>query len=282
MVTAGSERGSYFDHEAGEGGDTLGLISHLRPCSVGDAAAWGRSFLGIDGATLLREVPKPAAVEARQAEPEGAAKTTEAVALWHDAAESISGTPAESYLRGRGPDPAKLPLHTGLTGWPPTLRFHAGIGALLIAVNHAERGVIVAVQRILLQQDGTPRRRSNGTKLKLALGPTGGGNAARFAWAPDPHGRWGIAEGAETALAAAQIFGFPVVACLGAANMPKVMPPSWASSAIVIADHDDAGLRAARDAAARLAERGLRVRITRPVQPGSDAADVVASGEVQA
>ena len=273
IVTAGAERGSFFDHQAGKGGDALDLVAHLRRGNIADAAAWARAFLGIDGTTLPRQAPKAAP---EKAEPvEDAARMQEALAIWYAAQESIFNTPADVYLRGRGLDPMKLPPHAGIIGWPPTLRFHAGIGALIVGVNDARRGVVAAVQRIFLNRDGSPKRRPDGRKIKLALGPTGNGSAARFAWEPDPQGRWGIAEGAETALAAAQSLGMPFAACLGASNMAKVLPPSWATSVTIFADHDDAGMAAAKATHQAMKQRGLHVRAICHCHPGADAADLL-------
>ncbi len=49
VVVEGPERGSWFDHEAGSGGDALGLVAHLRRCPMRDAYAWALSWLGMDG-----------------------------------------------------------------------------------------------------------------------------------------------------------------------------------------------------------------------------------------
>ena len=131
-----------------------------------------------------------------------------------------------------------------------------------------------AVQRILLNPGGTPRLRADGSKLKLSLGPIAG-RAVHLGWHPDPDGRWAVAEGAETALAAAMLLGCPVWASLGAANMPRIVPPTWAREAVVVADHDEPGLRAAQEAARRLRERGLQVRIIMPFRERADAADML-------
>lgn len=274
IVISGAERGSFFDHQAGEGGDGLGLVARLRRSSIADAAAWARAFLGIDGTTPPRPAPKAAPAK-QAAPPEDMSKTAEALAIWYAAQESIFNTPADVYLRGRGLDPMKMPPHAGIFGWPPTLRFHSGIGALIVGVNDAKFGVIGAIQRIFLNQDGTPKRRPDGRKIKLALGPTGNGNATHFAWQPDPQGRWGIAEGAETALAAAQLLRVPFAACLGASNMAKVVPPSWAISVAIFADHDDAGMDAAQVTRQAMKQRGLHVRVIRDQRPGADAADLL-------
>ena len=131
-----------------------------------------------------------------------------------------------------------------------------------------------AVQRILLNVDGSARRRPDGAKLKLSLGPIAG-RAARFGWLPDPAGRWAIAEGAETALAFAALSSMPTWASLGASNIPRVTPPSWARETIVCADHDDAGMRAAQEAARQLRALGLPTRIITPFRERADAADVL-------
>ncbi len=39
VCTAGAKRGSWFDHEAGRGGDALGLVAHLRQTTVSAAMA---------------------------------------------------------------------------------------------------------------------------------------------------------------------------------------------------------------------------------------------------
>ena len=95
--------------------------------------------------------------------------------------------------------------------WPATLRYSERAAldpgrlcrALIVAVHGADCGLVRAVQRILLHPDGTAQRGRDGKKIKLSLGPIAG-NAAMFDYEPDPAGRWGIAEGCETALAASR------------------------------------------------------------------------------
>lgn len=40
VVVAGPDRGSWYDHEAGEGGDALGLVAHLRRTGMAEAWNW--------------------------------------------------------------------------------------------------------------------------------------------------------------------------------------------------------------------------------------------------
>lgn len=249
------------------GRDLLALVMRERRCAFAEAVQFARGFVGEPQPSRKPRPAKPPPA------PDNAEREAAALRLWHEARPSICGTPAEVYLRGRGIDPARLPPHAGLVGWPPALRWLAETGALLVAVNDARTGVIRAVQRIMLNADGTPRLRADGSKIKLCLGPVAG-RAVRFAWQPDPQGRWALAEGVETALAAAQLLGIPVWASLGASNMPRIVPPTWAREATICADHDEPGLCAAQEAARLLRERGLRVTIITPSRERADAADL--------
>jgi putative DNA primase/helicase len=273
VVVAGLKRGDWYDHEAGEGGDALALVAHLHRKPMGAAYAWALAWLGLAAGGEPRSAPQP-----RQRPPEtprgasAAEREAKALLLWHEATSAIDESPAALHLSRRGIDPARLPPHTG-TAWPAALRWHAASGSMLVAVNDAQHGMVRAVQAIALHPDGSPRRRGDGSKIKLTYGPASG-RAARFGWHPDPQGRWGIAEGAASALAAAQQLGHPVWAALGAGNVPNIMPPAWARSATIVADHDDAGMRGATEAASRIWQH-LAVRIIRATKPGADAADLL-------
>jgi len=277
LVIAGERAGLWHDYERGEGGDLLGLIQRSRGCDFRDAVAWARAWTNTPPPMPPRKPggqPPPPPPPTAPAAPDDAEREAQALRLWHEAREDIANTPAESYLLSRGIRPERLPPHAGLVGWPPTLRWHEPTGALIVGVNDAASGLIRAVQRIMLNADGSPKRRADGSKIKLCVGPIAG-RAARFAWEPDPQGRWALAEGVETALAAAMLLGIPTWASLGTSNMPRIAPPTWARHVTVVADHDEAGLRAAREAACRLRERELEVRIVTPFRERADAADML-------
>lgn len=265
----GANSGLFYDHETGTGGDLLGLVQRERGYDFAEAKAFVESVIG-DAARAWSSRACPAG----RRSPPAALRSDQALRLWREAAPSIVNTAAERYLQTRGVDARHLPPLARGRGWPPGLRWHEGLGALLVGVTGPRSGRVIAVQRILLAPDGTPRRRPDGSKLKLALGPVAG-NAATFGWAPSPDGLWSVAEGPESALAAAQLLRVPTYASLGAANLPRVTPPPWARIAIVVADHDAPGERAAVAAARRFAELGLKVRILRPRAPGADAADLL-------
>jgi len=279
LAIAGPKAGLWHDHERGEGGDLLALVMRERCCDFAEAVRFARAWTSAPPPMPPRKPggqppPPPPAPPAAPDAPDDAEREAQALRLWHEARPSICNTLAETYLRGRGIDPARLPPHAGLVGWPPTLRWHEPTGALIVGVNDAASGLIRAVQRIMLNADGSPKRRADGSKIKLCVGPIAG-RAARFAWEPDPQGRWALAEGVETALAAAMLLGIPTWASLGTSNMPRIAPPTWARHVTVVADHDEAGLRAAREAACRLRERELEVRIVTPFRERADAADML-------
>ena len=275
LAIAGPRAGLWCYYEGGTGGDLLSLIQRSRRCDFADAARFARAWTSAPPPPRKPGgQPPPPPPPAPPAAPDDAEREAAALRMWYEAQESIASTPGEVYLRGRGIDPARLPPHAGLVGWPPTLRWHAETSALIIGVNDAESGLIRSIQRILIAPDGSPRRRPDGSKIKLSLGPVSG-RAERFAWNPDPQGRWAITEGPESALAAAMLLGFPVWASLGASNLSRIAPPAWAREAVVVADHDEPGLRAAQEAARRLRERGLEVRIVTPKTERADAADML-------
>jgi hypothetical protein len=47
-ISINSEKGVWFDHAAGTGGDCIRLVEVARGCSFRDAIAWLRSFCGMD------------------------------------------------------------------------------------------------------------------------------------------------------------------------------------------------------------------------------------------
>lgn len=86
----------------------------------------------------------------------------------------------------------------------------------------------------------------------------------------------GIGEGIETALAAAHAFT-PVWSVIDAGHMSKFPVLDGIESLVIFADHDDAGIKAARTCAQRWADAGRDVRIVLPEQAGTDIADMVAA-----
>ena len=58
VTTAGRERGLWCSHgDGGIGGDALDLVKHLRACSMKEAIAWARDWLGTAPAPAPRIAP---------------------------------------------------------------------------------------------------------------------------------------------------------------------------------------------------------------------------------
>ncbi|KQO76444.1 toprim domain-containing protein [Methylobacterium sp. Leaf88] len=87
----------------------------------------------------------------------------------------------------------------------------------------------------------------------------------------------GIAEGIETAFAAASLFGVPTWAAVSSSMMAKWMPPVTAREILIFGDRDPkfGGQAAAYALAHRLAQRGLKVRVEIPAGSGADWNDVL-------
>ena len=113
---------------------------------------------------------------------------------------------------------------------------------------------------------------------RQTYGPVKGGHIELYEGDHAPAQRLLIAEGIETALAAAQLTGLPALSALNAKNMPLISPPA-ASEYIIAGDNDanGSGQRAARALAAKLVRGGAVVRIAIPPQRDTDWNDVVCS-----
>jgi len=99
--------------------------------------------------------------------------------------------------------------------------------------------------------------------------------AERSAWRPAQR-VLGVAEGVETALAAANIFGIATWAALNDGGVERFEPPAEVERLVIFADNDanGAGQRAAYALAARLSGR-LEVDVKIPEKPDTDWNDVL-------
>ena len=103
VVIGRSKRGTWFSHEAGEGGDLLGLIRHARACSFPDALDFARRWVGMPEAerstarrSAKRYKPEPAN------DTDDTAEKRRLAVLLAGMVRPIAGTPAARYLAGRG------------------------------------------------------------------------------------------------------------------------------------------------------------------------------------
>jgi len=174
-----------------------------------------------------------------------------AARIWQDALPA-RGSIAETYITGRG---LALPVE-------PVIRFlenarHAPsgkrFGAMLARMDDAA-GRIAAVHRTFLAPGGAGKAPVD--PAKMTLGPTR--DAAVRLWPAAE--RLIIAEGIETALAAAALLRGPAWAATSAGNLGDTLTlPAVVREVIIAADHDAPGLAAAQRAAARWKAEGRAV-----------------------
>jgi hypothetical protein len=188
-----------------------------------------------------------------------------ALHLWETASPS-AGTLVESYLRSRGlllPPPVTIRFHARLmhpTGsiWP----------AMLALVTRGTDNAPLAVHRTFLARDGAGK--TPVAPAKMMLGPCRGG-AVRLG---SPGDVLMVGEGIETCLAAMQATVCPAWAALSTSGLRMLHLPREVREVIVLADGDDPGEAAARDAAQRWKREGRSVRIARPPR-GADFNDLL-------
>lgn len=190
-----------------------------------------------------------------------------ALTIWREA-QPAAGTLVPVYLEHRGitiPPPASLRYHLALRHGPTKL----DLPGMVAAVQAPDRP-ITAIHRTFLTLDGRDKARVS--QPKMALGPIGHG-AVRLA---APHAVLGLAEGIETALSAMQLFSVPVWCALGS-RLDQVALPRQVQRIVLFADNGDAGVKAARKAAAVFSDRGIKVSVKCPPPAYGDWNDVLAA-----
>ena len=205
-------------------------------------------FAGCDPDDVLREISriKPGHRYAPPA-PSRASGRANVERIWGEAVP-VPGTPAESYLTGRGivAPFEDLRFHPRCPWGPkPTTRF---LPALLVAAR--EGRALRAIQRVFLDLG------RGGYLDKVMLGTPAGAS-----W----QGRritdtLALAEGFETAAMFTQLNDIPCWATLGAARLDRVHIPDSVRTLIIAEDNDAEGRRARRKAWAAYRPRGFDLR----------------------
>jgi putative DNA primase/helicase len=180
-----------------------------------------------------------------------------ALAIWQ------STTPAdctlvETYLISRGLNispPAMLRFHAGLKHpsgsiWP----------AMVALITRGTDDTPLSIHRSFLARDGVGKAPVD--PAKMMLGPCRGG-VVRLA---SPGDVLMVGEGIETCFAAMQATGRPAWAALSTSGLRTLDLSAEAREVILLADGDDPGEVAARDAALRWKREWRRVRVARPPQ----------------
>lgn len=254
VVVQGAKRGSWFDHEAGQGGDALGFIAHLNGKPMRDAYRWALGWLGVEPGRWT-----PARPERPVAPPElkiEASRTLDLARLiWMQAAPA-AGTVVEAYLASRGlvlPEAAPIRFH----GSCP--RGAERLPAMVALMVSPATGEAAGVHRTFLRPDGIGK--ADGKAKMMA------GHAGLICLTPprDVGTVLGVAEGIETGLAVMQRGGWrPVWVATSAGNIASLPVLPRIETLHLFADADTAGLNAARQCAGAWAAAGRKARVIWP------------------
>lgn len=205
-----------------------------------------------------RELPR---AETRPADPERLR------AIWRRTVP-LRGSLGEVYLRHRRC--ALPPADSDLRFLPGNDRFPPSMCALVTHVVTAEP---MTLHFTRLRADGLGKAGTERDKLLLGGYPKAGGVIRLWPDEAVTHGL-GIAEGIETALAAAHAYT-PVWSCIDAGNLAKFPVLAGIEALVIFADHDAAGTKAARECGQRWADAGREVRLAIPGPRGADVNDLV-------
>lgn len=220
-------------------------------------------------------------------------------ALWQAARPIAAGDPADRYLRRRVPgldlQPQMLRLHPALEYWLPPEpgakepRLLGRYPALVAQASNAQ-GAFVQLHKTYLTPQGEKAHVPVVKKMERGVGA----NAFFVPLLPLTGDTLGLAEGIESALAAAMLRRIPVWPCLSGPSLAALELPgdvlSQLRRVVIFADHDrpkllpmragqgrprwrSAGSHYAAQLAQRLGDAGLRVLVVQAARCGEDMAD---------
>lgn len=213
---------------------------------------------------------RPGEIQQRPPRKRDTTDKTERARRLIERARPAKDTLAERYLKSRGltlPNGNPLLFTSEAFHWPTGLELPCMIAPIIdIHDNQAQ-----AAHCTFLKSDGTGK--AGVCTPRLYLGPKSGGCVKLT---PDEDVTLGLAlaEGIETALVGVAA-RYPTWACLDAGNMAAFPVLDGITSLTVLADNDDAGMKAAGEVAKRWKAAGKRVRVIEPPEPGQDWNDVI-------
>lgn len=191
--------------------------------------------------------------------------------LWAESRQIVPGDMAFAYLSSRVPMPKSVPQ---CLRFSPSCMAPDGVSRpALLAMVQDEAGKGRNIHRTFISLEGKADMQQ---PRAMMPGVVPDGSAVRLF---PVHGeRLGIAEGIETALAAAAKFSVPVWSAINSTMLAKWMPPATVREVIIFGDSDAkfGGQAAAYRLAHRLATNdrlGLSVSVHIPRQLGRDWAD---------
>lgn len=277
----GEMSGCWKEFDGGDGGGPLSTLKHASGKDGRELLDLAAELAGTKGDPALfdREAPRsPKVVKpARDPAPE----------IAHILARSVplAGTLAETYLKSRGlldPLSEDLRFCANVTDWK------AGMGRpAMIAIPRLGDGTPTGgIHRTFLAYDGSAK--ADMERPKKMLGAMEGG-AVRL-MPMDESGLLGIAEGIETAIAAAMLYRFPVWAATSAMFLGGTdragtwigfSPPAGLKGLYIFCDAGEAGFKAASDLLIRMQAIGIPAIIIEPTSGDDFNADLQAEPDAQ-
>ncbi len=256
VMIAGPRRGAWFDHEAGCGGDPLGLVAHLRRMPMRDAYAWALEWVPGRSPVASPERPHRASGDAPDKRKQWSADL--ARRLWRDAVPGHDMLHA--YIGARGLTlPKDAPLRFHPRAWRNGDSGPHG-PAMVALMTLPETGEPCGAHVTYLRADGAGK--AEGKRQKVMLGAVG---VIRLVPDEDVSAGLGLAEGIETALAVMQRAGWrPVWAATSAGAMDRFPVLPGIEALTLFADADGAGIEAARACGRRWAAAGREARLLAP------------------
>jgi hypothetical protein len=261
IALKGEHAGDWHDFDGNQGGGPLSTIEEGTGRTGRDLLSYAADLVGWSSGAPARQEPSARARKDRD--------TTREIAFILSGTRPLAGTHAADYLAARGfecPASPDLLFHDDLAHWQAKRGFPG-----MIAIVRDAAGEMVAIHRTYL--DPAKPAKADVSPARKTLGAVGGG-AVRLAAPRD--GLIGLAEGIETALAVTTACPhLPVWATLSTTGMEGIVLPPDIMRVVLLADHDDAGRRAAEAVAAKLAMEGRRVFIALPPRAGDDFNDML-------
>jgi putative DNA primase/helicase len=187
--------------------------------------------------------------------------------LW-DRGTPIAGTAVERYLAARG---CAVPETEALRFLEPGA--FGPLACMMALVCDVVTARPITLHFTRLNADGTAKADVERPKLLLS-GHRKSGGCIRLTPDDEVTLGLGIAEGIETTLAVMQFGWAPVWATVDAGNMKSFPVLPGIEALTLFADHDPAGLDAARSCARRWHDAGREVVIATPTAEGFDFADL--------
>ena len=251
----GKPAGKWTDFQSGEHGDLIDLIPEItNACDFRDIMDEARAFL--KQPAICRNSQHATGRPAKPAD-----RTERAQRLWA-IGRSITGTPAQTYLRKRG-----ITRFGSALTWQEAVHYRDGLTdglakapALLARItDHA--GNLTGVARTFLDiERGTVADIVDPKRVTGQLM----GQAVRFGDPASP--LLAVGEGIETALSVGTALpGLSLAACLSATHLGLFEVPDTVRELWILKDNDAAGARAAAHLRERLANRNIALHEVEPV-----------------